>query len=111
MLENVAVNSIVVDKHSVAFMNSEMQNIEREAILSHFVRLSQEKGRWVTEVTFHDFISSFVGYEFFEDVEDFCSYILALEEEGYLTIERKGPKCDILRVTDKFAELCEKYAQ
>lgn len=111
MLENVNVNSIKIDDRMGAFVNSELQSIEKEMILTHFVRLSQERGEWVIEISFNDFVANFIGLSYFRETEVFCSYFFALEKDGYLTIESKEESGnDILRVTEKFAELCEKYA-
>ena len=110
MLENVAVDSIEINEYLGAFIGSELI-FECELILTYFVRISQEKGKWVTEVTFHDLKSSFVGDQIFNSDEEVYSCILILEEKGYLTIERKTGENDIIKVTEKFAELCEKYAQ
>lgn len=110
MLENVNVHSIIIDEHRRAFANSELQDIKKESILTHFVRLSQEKGEWITEVSLRKFAKTFTADDFtFGGARDFCVCVYALKDAGYLTIveDKNG---DILKVTEKFAELCEKYA-
>lgn len=111
MLENVNVNSIKIDNRKGAFVDSGLQSTDKELILTHFVRLSQEKGEWVTEISFEDFVSKFMELYCCREAEVFCSYFFALEKDGYLTIDcKEGRGKDILKVTEKFAELCEKYA-
>lgn len=107
MLENVPVSSIRINCMG-GFQNSELQNFEQEYILSHIVRMSQSRGQWVSEFTLDEFLDEFdPSIALIETEEKFQYYFQQLMEKGYLEVESNT---GVIRVTEKFAKLCEKYS-
>lgn len=109
MLKNVNMYKIVIDEEYGAFLGRWMKNFQVGIMLTQFVLMSQERGEWVTETTFREFVTNFHGMQFFMSPRDFCQWVIELEAEGYISIEmgKTDADDDILRVTEKFAELCE----
>lgn len=107
MLENVPVNSVRISSLE-KFRASELQNYEQgPIILSHIVRMSQEKGEWVTEFTLGDFFEKFAPPPMvLSDEEEFRHYFRKLLKAGYLEEDREA---QTIKVTERFAELCERY--
>lgn len=107
MLKNVPVNSISISRMG-GFQNSKLQKFELEYILAHIVRMSQQKGEWVTEFTLQDFFSEFdPGPAFIQNMEEFRNHFQQLLKKGYL---EPNEAAQTIKVTDKFAELCEEYS-
>ncbi len=109
MVENVNMYKIEIDNEYGAFLGStKLFWFQIKILLTHFVKISQKEGKWVTELSLREFVTNFPINKYFIGKKDFCDWVLETEKEGYLTIEtRDGPGNDVLRVTKKFAELCE----
>lgn len=107
MLENVSVNSIKIGDMG-GFQNSKLQKYELEYILSHIVRMSQTKGKWITEFTLKEFIKDFnFARGMIFTPEQFSDYFAQLLEEGYLEFNEETQTA---KVTKKFEKLCEEYS-
>ena len=108
MLENVPVNSITISSMG-GFQDSELQNYALEYILAHIVRMSQKKGEWVTEFTLEEFLDEFHPLPaLIQSPEEFEYHIQDLMKRGYL---KGNSETHTVKVTKKFAKLCEKYAE
>lgn len=107
MLENVPVSSVSISKMG-GFQNSKLQKFELEYILAHIVRMSQQKGEWVTEFTLKDFFAEFDPTPaLIQSMEEFRDHFQQLLKRGYL---EPNEEAQTIKVTDKFAELCEEYS-
>lgn len=106
MLKNVAVNSVKLSNMEI-LRYSELQDFEQEYILSHIVRMSQEKGEWITQFTIKEYFKSFNPKKFgiLRAVAKFNEHCRDLEKQGYLVIGVENPI--VIKVTEKFAKLCE----
>ena len=108
MLENVPVNSITISPMG-GFKNSRLQNYESEYILAHIVRMSQNKGEWVTEFTLEEFFAQFDPTPaLLQTPEEFRYYFQQLLKKGYL---KANIESQTVTVTEQFAELCKEYSQ
>ena len=114
MLENVCVSSVPVSDLG-GFTGSVLRNVQQEYILSHIVWLSQEKGEWITEFSFEEFLKDF-RFHFFHErplngsetvLDNFAFYFRKLLEAGYF---ETNDATQTFKVTEKFAQLCENHA-
>lgn len=105
MLKNVPVTSVKVSSMG-GFQGSELNKFELEYLLAHIVRMSQEKGEWVTRFTISEYLETFKPIPVIP-VNYFGLYFQMLLEKEYLV--ESDP--NTFEVTKKFAELCIKFAE
>ena len=106
MFESLSVNAFKVSEFG-GFQNSKLQHFEYEYFLSHFVRMSQKKGEWITECTLNEFLEDFnPGPIFVEDEEDFAILLREIVGLGYIKVNVDK---STIRVTKKFEKFCWDY--
>ena len=106
MFEKISVNSIMVSEFG-GFQNSKLQHFEYEYFLSHFVRMSQKKGEWITECTLAEFMKDFDPVPILiYDEADFARLLKELVELGYIKINVHNRT---IKVTKKFENFCFDY--
>lgn len=107
MLKDVPVYGIWLSQMG-AFHDSELHKFDLEYVLSHIVRMSQQRGEWVTEFTEEEFLKDF-------NPEPICATSNnALAAHFHQLINMKYLKYDresrMISVTQKFANLCKEQA-
>ena len=102
MLKDVPVNAIWVDK--MGCFHGKLHKFECEYILSHIVRMSQQRGEWITEFSVEEYLKDFNSKPL---KGGFPNYLNMLSNLGYLNLKASKRK---IQITQKFEMLCAECA-